>query len=151
MKKATWENLHASHVQFLHWIGFDHQSPLPPPNVATTEALAFLGYDFMGKIIEKAIFLRCLEQRLSKRGKVLKDEKLILELEGGKQLSRKDIERALNDSTVGAKPLYCATNSVLEKGSAVQLYFGPGFEDRIEMELEQLSTIVNFVLVNVSC
>lgn len=141
-RRSTWENLPAGYVQFLHWIGFDHQSAIPPPNGETTEALAFLGYDFMGKIVEKAIFLRCLEQRMAKRGaKANKNDKIILELEHGEQLSKEDIERALNDSTVGAKPLYSAANSVLEKGSAVQLYFGPGFEDRIEMELEQLSFI----------
>ena len=141
-RKSTWENLPASYVQFLHWIGFDHQSAIPPPNAETTEALAFLGYDFMGKIIEKAIFLRCLEQRMAKRKEQdnsKHDDRIILELERGEQLSKEDIDRALNDSTIGAKPLYFAANSVLEKGSAVQLYFGPGFEDRIEMELEQLS------------
>ena len=65
------------------------------------------------------------------------DGQIILELEPGEQLTKEDIEKALNDSTVGAKPLYCATNSVVDKGSSIQLYFGPGFEDRIEMELEQ--------------
>ena len=141
-RKSTWENLPASYVQFLHWIGFDHQSAIPPPNGETTESLAFLGYDFMGKIIEKAIFLRCLEQLMAKRGQQgnnKQDDTIILELERGEQLTKKDIDRALNDSTVGAKPLYNAANSVLGNGSAVQLYFGPGFEDRIEMELEQLS------------
>jgi len=143
-KPSTWQSLHASYVQFLHWVGFDHRSALPPPNEETTEALAFLGYDFMGKIIEKAIFLRCLEKREKSRRaggdkKGAQDsEKLILELEYGEQLTDEDIERAVNDSTVAAKPLYCATNSVIGKGPAIQLYFGPGFEDRIEMELEQM-------------
>ena len=50
---TTWESLPASFVQFLHWVGFQPRSALPPPNEETTQALAFLGYDFMGKIIEK--------------------------------------------------------------------------------------------------
>jgi hypothetical protein len=136
-RRTSWESLPASYVQFLHWIGFDHRSALPPPNEETAEALAFLGYDFMGKIIEKAIFLRCLEKREQQRLSNNEDGPIILELEPGEQLTKEDIEKALNDSTVGAKPLYCATNSVLDKGSSIQLYFGPGFEDRIEMELEQ--------------
>jgi len=53
IKVGTWESLPASHVQFLHWVGFDPRSSLPPPCVNTAEALAFLGYDFMGKIVEK--------------------------------------------------------------------------------------------------
>lgn len=51
--EATWTSLSAQAVQFLHWVGFDHRSALPPPNEETTQALAFLGYDFMGRIIEK--------------------------------------------------------------------------------------------------
>lgn len=135
--KDSWESLPASYVQFLHWVGFDHLSALPPPNEETTEALAFLGYDFMGKIIEKAIFLRCLEKRQERRNLGDNSEKIILELESGEQLTKDDIELGLNDSTIGVKPLYCAKDSVIENGTAIQLYFGPGFEDRIEMELEQ--------------
>ena len=136
-RNSTWETLPAAYVQFLHWVGFDHRSALPPPNEETTEALAFLGYDFMGKIVEKAIFLRCVEKLQERRGNDDKNSDIILELEGGEQLCKNDIDRALNDSTVGVKPLYCAQDSVIENGNAVQLYFGPGFEDRIEMELEQ--------------
>ena len=50
---TAWEFLPASYVQFLHWVGFDQRSALPPPKMETAEALAFLGYDFMGKIVEK--------------------------------------------------------------------------------------------------
>jgi len=143
-RQVHWENLPASYVQFLHWVGFDHRSALPPPNEETTEALSFLGYDFMGKIIEKAIFLRCLKNREQKRSndgdknkRVIDDEKMILELELGEQLTKEDIERALGDSTIGGKALYNAAHSVLDNAS-VQLYFGPGFEERIEMELDQM-------------
>ena len=40
-------------VKFLHWIGFNPTSDLPPPNEEVTHALAFLGYDIIGKIVEK--------------------------------------------------------------------------------------------------
>ena len=58
-------------------------------------------------------------------------------MEGDEQLTKEDIEKSLNDSTVISKPLYSAMNSVLNTSEAAQLYFGPGFEDRIEMEMEQ--------------
>ena len=50
---STWETLPAQHVKFLHWLGFQPRSALPLPNEATTHALAFLAYDFFGKIVEK--------------------------------------------------------------------------------------------------
>jgi hypothetical protein len=136
-KISTWEALPASHIQFLHWIGFDQRSPLPPPDASTTEALAFLGYDFMGKIIEKAIFLRFLDKREQIKLSGAKDDDMVLELGNGEQLTKEDIEKALNDSTVVPKPLYNSSNSVLDSKDAVQIYFGPGFEERIEMEMEQ--------------
>jgi hypothetical protein len=136
-KISTWEALPASHIQFLHWIGFDQRSPLPPPDASTTEALAFLGYDFMGKIIEKAIFLKFLEKRESIKLSGAKEDDLVLELGPGEQLTKEDVEKALNDSTVVPKPLYNSSNSVLDSKDAVQIYFGPGFEERIEMEMEQ--------------
>jgi hypothetical protein len=37
----------------LHWVGFDLASALSPPNEPTTQALGFLAYDFVGKIVEK--------------------------------------------------------------------------------------------------
>ena len=142
---CTWEALPSSHIQFLHWVGFDTRSKLPPPDVATTEALAFLGYDFFGKIIEKAIYIRFLDNR--EKIKLAKSNGTdngndnegvaILELDNGLQLTKEDIERSLSDSTVVPKPLYNATNSTLDSTEAAQIYFGPGFEERIEMEMEQ--------------
>lgn len=49
---GIWESMPAVSVQFLHWLGFNPPM-LPPPNHETTHALAFLGYDFLGKIVEK--------------------------------------------------------------------------------------------------
>jgi hypothetical protein len=53
----TWKTLPATHARFLHWIGFDPASALPPPTTETTEALAFLAYDAIGRIVEKSIML----------------------------------------------------------------------------------------------
>jgi hypothetical protein len=134
---TTWEALPAQHVQFLHWLGFQPRSALPLPNEATTHALAFLAYDFYGKIVEKAVLLRCLKDGESAQRNSTRDGRLILELQTNEQLSKEDIEAAMNDSTVASKPLYHATSSQLQNNEAAQLYFGPGFEGRIEEELDQ--------------
>ena len=137
-KACTWEGLPSSHIQFVHWLGFDQRSPLPPPDAATTEALAFLGYDFCGKIIEKAIFIKSLKRREEMRQNGANEDKFVLELGSDEQLTKEDIEKALNDSTVVPKPLYNSANTtLLQSADAAQIYFGPGFEERIEMEMEQ--------------
>lgn len=140
-KSSTWESLPASHVAFLYWIGFDQRSALPPPDTATTEALAFLAYDFFGKIIEKAILLRCLKNgQQDQHNNDKSNKEIILELSDKEQLTKADIEEALKDTIVVPKPLYNASNSVLSTTQAVQTYFGPGFEDRIEIELDQITS-----------
>lgn len=145
-KFATWETLPASHVAFLHWIGFDQRSALPPPDAATTEALSFLAYDFFGKIVEKSILMRCLKRREKEdQNKDVNSRDLVLELVGDEQLTKEDIEEALNDTTVIPKPLYNASNSVLTS-NAIQTYFGPGFEDRIEIEMEQFTSGTGVIL-----
>ena len=134
-------------------MGFDLTSSIPPPNEATANALAFLAYDFLGKVVEKAIFLRRLAQREKiragkGRGNVKGEDgdgddddgdDFLLELKGTDQLTMEDIDRSLNDSTIVSEPLYGATNSSLggTGGSKPQLYFGPGFEERLEMEIEE--------------
>lgn len=52
-KAGNWDTMTATSVRFLHWVGFDPKLGLPPPNEEVTEALAFLAYDFMGRIVEK--------------------------------------------------------------------------------------------------
>ncbi len=136
-KTSTWEALPSSHIRFLHWVGFDQRSSLPPPEPSTAEALAFLGYDFMGKIIEKSIFLKCLERREKQRVEGAKEDEILMEMGPNDQLTKEDIHKALMDSTVVTKPLYNASESSLQASAAAQIYFGPGFEDRIEMEMEQ--------------
>jgi len=139
--KISWAHLPPSQVQFLHWIGFDPGSALTPPEINTTEALAFLAYDFMGKIVEKAIFLRCMKSWKEKKIEEKKDpidRRLILQLEANEQLTKDDIERSLKDSKMTSKPLYNAVTTSIGEAGCAQLYFGPGFENRIEMELEQI-------------
>ena len=59
-KRTTWTNLHPSSVIFLHWLGFDPMSSLPPPDEDTTQALGFLAHDFLGKIVEKVRLIEFL-------------------------------------------------------------------------------------------
>lgn len=61
---------------------------------------------------------------------------LVLELQGDEQLEIEDIVRALNDTTLNTTALYNASNTVTEDHTA-QLYFGPGFEERLELELDK--------------
>lgn len=51
--RTTWTNLHPASVVFLHWLGFEPMSALPPPDEETTQALGYLAHDFFGKIVEK--------------------------------------------------------------------------------------------------
>eukprot|EP00594_Rhizosolenia_setigera_P011483 CAMPEP_0178955632 /NCGR_PEP_ID=MMETSP0789-20121207/9722_1 /TAXON_ID=3005 /ORGANISM="Rhizosolenia setigera, Strain CCMP 1694" /LENGTH=975 /DNA_ID=CAMNT_0020637303 /DNA_START=74 /DNA_END=3001 /DNA_ORIENTATION=+ len=171
-RPQKWENLPACVVQFLHWLGFFNQrNALPVPNMDVTEALAFLGYDFVGKIVEKAIFLRYLDQenKLKHSTKIRKRQdnanNVILELGRKEQLNVEDILRAYHDTTLNTSSLYSTSHSVLYEetssgkntrgqnnkaksqpikttdntyGAASQLYFGPGFEERLELELDQI-------------
>ena len=139
-RNVTWESLPAGVVKFLHWLGFDLTSAIPPPNEETANALAFLAHDFMGKIVEKAIFLRYLAKRDEARDGVVSNgggaedgDDFLLQLRK-EQLSLEDVERALRDSTVMSEPLYGAHT----EGSKPQLYFGPGFEERLEMEVDEI-------------
>lgn len=56
---GVWANMTAPSARFLHWVGFDPDKGLPPPNDETTQALAFLGYDFVGRIVEKVSTVIC--------------------------------------------------------------------------------------------
>ena len=128
--RGTWAQLSSKAVRFLHWAGFDPQSALPPPKMEITEALAFLCYDFFGRIVERAIYHRTVE-KLQAAGKS-EHPGLVLELEPGEQLEPADIERAMNDPLVKPVPIYSTSGE-----TQPQLYFGPGFEERLELELEE--------------
>ena len=59
-----------------------------------------------------------------------------LELTGGDQLKKEDIENAL--ANVDLNSLYSSSTIDLGKSAKVtQLYFGPGFEDRLELEMDE--------------
>jgi len=80
----------------------------------------------------QSIFLKNLEKARQKNPEV--DERtIILELLPGEQLEVSDIEKAMEDPDI--KPT--AIHSAESTGGAAQLYFGPGFEDRLEMELDE--------------
>ncbi|EEC48545.1 predicted protein [Phaeodactylum tricornutum CCAP 1055/1] len=127
-RSGTWAHLSSVSVRFLHWLGFDPQSALPPPNEDATQALGFLGYDFFGRIVEKAIYLRNLARNEGHGVNIL------LELPDGEHLVPHDIDKAMEDSDIKPTPLY----SSKEEKIGPQLYFGPGFESRLELEIEQL-------------
>jgi hypothetical protein len=130
--RPSWHTLHPTSVIFLHWVGFDPQSALSPPNEETTHALAFLAYDFFGKIVEKAVSLR-LKQKATNRN----HSQPLLELPGGDQLEKKNIDLAIAE--VDLKSLY--SSNIIDLGNSAkitQLYFGPGFEDRLELEMDEL-------------
>jgi hypothetical protein len=128
-----WAHMSASAVRFLHWLGFDPASALPPPNDDVTAALAFLAYDFFGRIVEKSIFLRKVQQQ-AEAGLEVNETAITYELNEGEQLTEDDIARAMDDPDIQPAPLYSTGDTAL----GPQLYFGPGFEDRLEMEMEEM-------------
>jgi len=119
-------------VRFLHWLGFDPPEK-PPPDGETTQVLGFLGYDRMGRIIEKAIYLRHAEQHQDDGNQTDLRQRRLPE---GCHLTTEDIRRALQDPDVKPQSLF----SLEKKPQGLpntQLYFGPGFEQRLELELEE--------------
>ena len=60
----------------------------------------------------------------------------LLELTGGDQIAKENIDQALAE--VDLSSLYSSSNIDLGKSSKIaQLYFGPGFEDRLELEMDE--------------
>ena len=60
----------------------------------------------------------------------------LLELIGGDQLEKENIEQALAE--VDLNSLCSSTNIELGKSAKItQLYFGPGFENRLELEMDE--------------
>ena len=144
-------------VRFLHWLGFDPPN-LYPPDDEVTHALAFLAYDRFGRIVEKAIYLRNLE-KVQNRGAKSKEElqtglldKItgpLWELNAGEQLTKEDIERSLEDPDVKPATVYGKDDSAGGQAS-IQLYFGPGWEDRLELEMEEYVSGMSFFLRRVA-
>lgn len=132
-----WTHMAASAVRFLHWVGFDPMSPaLPPPTDDVTAALAFLAYDFFGRIVEKAIFLRNCQRQVDAGMEINEVAISNYELGPGEQLTEQDIQRAMDDPDIKPVPLYSVESKTRSLGP--QLYFGPGFEDRLEMEMDEM-------------
>ncbi|GMH89454.1 hypothetical protein TL16_g11462 [Triparma laevis f. inornata] len=176
----TWANTKSGIARFLYWVGFDPNSSLPLPDDDTTEALAFLAHDCLGRIVEKSISLMFQEE--------IDKGNPILELRGGMQLQPEHIAKALQSQALAAglfgsraggadrtpaqlsKVLASLPRDGLTSSSAVRadlslddaaklaqaqtqhasaliklnasagstLYFGPGCEHRMEVELEEL-------------
>lgn len=136
---GVWAQMPAKSARFLHWVGFDLNKGLPPPCDETTNALGFLGYDFFGRIVEKSIFLKNLAK--AKEEDLDFDERtILLELETDEQLTKMDIENAIEDPDIKPTAMYAfeSTGGAYRKPIVAQLYFGPGFEDRLEMELDEI-------------
>ena len=133
---------------------------LLPPNSETTGALAFLAHDFLGRIVEQAIAIRD-DPRPSRsnssgaagtpkdqttppvpkaRPTNQDDEPL-----PPRQLTAEDIARAMEHPHVKPIPLFPSRNprdnqqQPKQAMVSTQLYFGPGFEDRVELELEAMT------------
>jgi len=123
----TWESYPVNSIKFLHWLGFDPKSELKPPNTETTRMLGFLAYDFFGKIIEKALKLKLKKQSKSK---------LLLELEEKEQLNAQDLKEAIDDAIYIPQTFSIGASS--HKKNLPSLYFGPGFEQGLEMELQSM-------------
>lgn len=138
---GTWLHMPAITVRFLHWLGF--QPPeVPPPDAETTQVLAFLGHDRMGRIVEKAIQLRNFKEG--------KDALEFRELPPWEQLTVQDIQAALDDPDVKPAPLFPFDDD--QDGMRlpnVQLYFGPGFEQRLELEMEEY--VITELIYAVGC
>ena len=130
-ERVDWQSLSPVTIVFLHWVGFDPRSALSPPNQETASALGFLAYDIFGKICERAVSLR-----LESSGKAAGSPNVLPELSEGDQLEKIDIDRAMAD--VDLKSLHCSSSVELGNSSKMtQLYFGPGFEDRLELEMDE--------------
>jgi len=97
----------------------------------------------MGRVVEKAIELRLgrsenhtANRKSARRGD--QKQRRLLELAPGDQLELKDIQESAKHPSVRPAPLYSGTDDAASALSGAQLYFGPGFENRLEMEMEEL-------------
>ena len=66
------------------------------------------------------------------------ERSILLELFPEEQLAVSDIERAIEDPDIKPAAMHAAENTGESfRKPAAQLYFGPGFEGRLEMELDE--------------
>lgn len=65
-----------------------------------------------------------------------RSDRPLLELTDGDQIEKANIDQAVAE--VDLNSLYSSSHIELGKSAEVaQLYFGPGFEDRLELEMEE--------------
>ena len=129
-KISSWSFHRKTTQRFLHWLGFDPGSSLPPPGQEVANALAFLAHDCVGRIVESSITLL-----LESQPGVDPGEAKYLDVPKGFQLRLEDIENACKSTHMFACPL----NSGGLRQKKYTLYTGPGCEDRLEAEVEQLA------------
>lgn len=66
------------------------------------------------------------------------ERSILLELQPGEQLELSDIEKAIDDPDIKPAAMHTSENfGESFRKPAAQLYFGPGFEERLEMELDE--------------
>lgn len=76
-----------------------------------------------------------LESKVGK-GVTRRQNSPLVELTGGDQLEKGNIERAIAETDL--KSLYSSSNVDLgDSAKIAQLYFGPGFEERLELEMDE--------------
>lgn len=77
------------------------------------------------------------DKKMSKRQPKRSSGSPLLELSGGDQLEKRDVEQAVAQVDLGAS-LHSSSNVDLGKSAKItQLYFGPGFEERLELEMDE--------------
>ncbi len=122
-------------TRFWHWIRFPaiqegsfwSQDDFKEPHPIVSKAMAFLAFDFLGRIIEQAIVYKTKDHQCT-------------ELPSDQILTPDDLDQAVQHHP----ELQELTASFFQKTTkkkpqkAPQLYFGPGFEVRLEMELEEM-------------
>ena len=96
--------------------------------------------------IKQAIFLKFLAKADVEN---LDEDKFVLELDEHEQLEIEDIVRALDDTSLNTAALYNSSNSPLTALHTAQLYFGRGFEERLELELDKY--VVHWTLCKSIC
>jgi hypothetical protein len=75
-----------------------------------------------------------MERRENSKSNDSMDNQLVLELQDQEQLQSTDIDRALKDTTVNINTLFDPSSG---SEAPAQLYFGPGYENRLEMEVDK--------------
>ena len=85
-------------------------------------------------VVLQTIFLKNLHKLRHQRFGDIAEVDILSELSPGEQLCEEDIEKAMNDPDIRPKALHASDGAI---DPPVQLYFGPGFEERLELELEE--------------